>query len=890
MKKHFVARNRQTRLRKRCRNGISSPESGSQPDSKGTVQRCASFLSVCLSLLLAACGGGGSDEPDPQLAVSETSLEMESVLGVDQTATARFTVSNSGGGTLGWTATTDLTGVSVMPVQGQLEAGEPETVTLALDCGVAALAPAQQPREESGTVNVRATGQANQAREINLRIACTRPEIAVEVLAPKRVEGWIGSSVDGSAEFRFLSSWADQPALDYEATSGDPAAVPSPGSGKAETGIWESISLKYLCETETEFAVTITLRIDGREYSFDWQIACRLQHIAISIREPATAFGTSSGIAGGTVRFLGRSSRQDQPDPPLLTYEVTSDDPRVTPSPSQGIAEDRKWQHVDLIHQCTGENSFTTTINIQIGNERRTFEWQVECGLGNALLYSVEFYQGPILHKMIYNDNGTWDGAWREFFPIAGRDALVVARIHHSMPAVPEAWVYEVPQSTRQRPDLGLEPIHGPNTLKPGEERPRGQLDWPGRIAATPRRSYLYETEYAFFFEGGTQAGHIGFEIDVDPRNLISEGNETDNDRGVAAYWATTPIKPLRIVFVPIKVNGIAPVVAAFGGADALMKDAMDFLPLTGFTARVRNAPMVYSGPHPFDMDHAFEQLKQEWLTDESVADGEFYHGLVAIDGLEGGQAAWNAPDALHRLTPVAVSSLSHYESAASGSRMIAHEIGHNLSLYHAPCGDVDASTIYPHWPKSGGSGGTFDNGGIGPDRGYRFSEMQFVAAGTEDAHDFMSYCLPGFVSPISYDDAHVFLSSFDAHFDGDNTLSWTPGEGIDLSGEATGEAEVQRASLAISGSVSKFGAWSMFAAEETPKSPWDGDGGSYTLRLLDAIGTPLGETRFEPLPLGHGGGQTWGVRIAMPQPVQSRRVQITDGQGQVVFDAPLQL
>ena len=106
-------------------------------------------------------------------------------------------------------------------------------------------------------------------------------------------------------------------------------------------------------------------------------------------------------------------------------------------------------------------------------------------------------------------------------------------------------------------------------------------------------------------FEGGTPAGNIGIEIVIDPQDLVPESDETDNDSRIGGYWETQPIDPLRIVFVPIQVNGMAPNIEAFGGVDALMKDAMDFLPLTGFTARVRDAPMIYSGPNPFDMEHA---------------------------------------------------------------------------------------------------------------------------------------------------------------------------------------------------------------------------------------------------------------------------------------------
>ena len=854
----------------------------------GMRDKHSPILSVCASLFLAACGGNGSDSSDPshpRLAVSPTSLDMEAVLGASPIATARFTVSNSGGGTLIWSVSTVVPGVSASPAEGQLDSGGSATVTLTLDC-VAGLAPAQQPRVESGTVTVRATG-ASQAQDISLQIACRRPEIGIDVRSPARADGLVGAVVSGVAEFRFLSPWADQPPLEYEVISGDPRAVLPRGSGEAAIGAWERIELSHRCESETEFAAAVTLRIDGHESNFEWHVACRLAAVDLNVFEPRTAHGTRAGIAGGTVEFLYSRSQQGRSDLPPLAFKVTSDDPDVAAIPSEGVAEESIWHHVDLIHQCNGERSFTARITLRIGDRQREFEWRVVCGLGNAWVHSIEFYQGPIVSSIKFNDNGTWNGGWRAFYPVAERDALVVARIHHSMPTVPEAWAYRVPDTTREREGAGVKPLHGPSTLAPGEERAGG----PGDILrAIPRRSYLYESEYAFLFEGGTPAGHYGFEIDVDPQDLVPEGDEADNDRGAAAYWETNPIGPLRIVFVPIEVNGRAPDIETFGGLDALMKDAMDFLPIPRFSARIRATPMVYSGPVPFDMEHAFDQLKQEWLTDENVADGEFYHGLVAIDGFEGGQAAFNEPDALPSFTPVAVSSLSVIQSASTGSRIIAHEIGHNVSLYHAPCNVPDASSVDPHWPETGRWDGTYDNAGIGPDRGYRFSETEFVAPGTEDAHDFMSYCLPGFVSPVSYEAAHDFLLLLDQHLDGEEPISWLAGQGLAPAGAAASQPVSESSSLAISGSVSEFGAWSVFAAQHTPRPPWPRGGGRYTLMLLNGGGTPLGEIGFDPVPLGHGNRQTWSVRIAMPRAAQPARVRITDGQGQAVLDAALVL
>lgn len=55
--------------------------------------------------------------------MSATGLDMEAFLGASQNATAQFTVTNSGGGTLIWPVSTSVAGVSASPAEGLLDAG-----------------------------------------------------------------------------------------------------------------------------------------------------------------------------------------------------------------------------------------------------------------------------------------------------------------------------------------------------------------------------------------------------------------------------------------------------------------------------------------------------------------------------------------------------------------------------------------------------------------------------------------------------------------------------------------------------------------------------------------------------------------------------------------------
>ena len=76
-------------------------------------------------------------------------------------------------------------------------------------------------------------------------------------------------------------------------------------------------------------------------------------------------------------------------------------------------------------------------------------------------------------------------------------------------------------------------------------------------------------------------------------------------------------------------------------------------------------------------------------------------------------------------------------------SRIIAHELGHNMSLRHAPCGGAGGTD--PSFPELDGSIGAW---------GYDFRRGRLVAPGR---HDLMSYCEPPWVSDYYFTNALRF-------------------------------------------------------------------------------------------------------------------------------------
>ena len=77
---------------------------------------------------------------------------------------------------------------------------------------------------------------------------------------------------------------------------------------------------------------------------------------------------------------------------------------------------------------------------------------------------------------------------------------------------------------------------------------------------------------------------------------------------------------------------------------------------------------------------------------------------------------------------------------------VIAHELGHNMSLQHAPCGDP--SGVDPAYPHDDGSIGSWGWGHV------RFGRRQMISPGRPD---LMSYCYPRWISGYHFNKALLF-------------------------------------------------------------------------------------------------------------------------------------
>ncbi len=149
---------------------------------------------------------------------------------------------------------------------------------------------------------------------------------------------------------------------------------------------------------------------------------------------------------------------------------------------------------------------------------------------------------------------------------------------------------------------------------------------------------------------------------------------------------------------------------AANPGSHELLSDVRTLLPIAGFEVTARE-PVMVSTP---DIRNILRQVE-------------------AMRLMEGGSGYWMGisdgrlkPGSYSTAIGVAIRD-AHASASIRNASVIAHELGHNLSLQHAPCGSPDG--VDPWFPHAYGSIGTW---------GYDFGRRALVAP---DASDIMSYC-----------------------------------------------------------------------------------------------------------------------------------------------------
>ena len=167
-----------------------------------------------------------------------------------------------------------------------------------------------------------------------------------------------------------------------------------------------------------------------------------------------------------------------------------------------------------------------------------------------------------------------------------------------------------------------------------------------------------------------------------------------------------------------------------------------DILPIGDLTVNLREPFFTSANTSGGGSGQILRELSM--LRHVEAAEDEYYHGLFAVPQQQ--HPNWPAGVA-HQPGHVAISEVF---GDFVQRRLIAHELGHNLNLGHAPCG----TTGDPAFPYADGSIGIW---------GHRFLRHDATGFGElfpPDHTDIMSYCFPQWISDYHFSKALRFRSA----------------------------------------------------------------------------------------------------------------------------------
>ena len=179
---------------------------------------------------------------------------------------------------------------------------------------------------------------------------------------------------------------------------------------------------------------------------------------------------------------------------------------------------------------------------------------------------------------------------------------------------------------------------------------------------------------------------------DVDPNNVIGEANRTDNTwpaSGTPATIPTATVPTLTVRFVPVTLNGVTGNVT-IANKDQFLATTRLIMPVAAVASSVRaaftsNAPPLESS----NGNNAWSTVLSE-INALRAADGApattHYYGVVTA-GYSSGVAG---------IAYVPGRAAVGWDALPSGDRVAAHELGHNFSRLHTPCG-VSGDGAYPY-------------------------------------------------------------------------------------------------------------------------------------------------------------------------------------------------
>ena len=372
----------------------------------------------------------------------------------------------------------------------------------------------------------------------------------------------------------------------------------------------------------------------------------------------------------------------------------------------------------------------------------------------------------------------------------------------------------------------------------------------PPKVLPTQVEERRMDHSYSATIPGSVIQPGLNIVVELDPEGVVPQGaGSTSRFPATERHrvWVSR-LPPLEMTLVPVhfasdpnrahnsKVTEFAQDLAHHDET-GLMWYVRNILPIGELRIRVREPYVTRSDQAD---NGVFDMVGEIAMLRFLEADGtdEYYHGLWAHPSVVSNQEYWFFSAAQLSGYTAVTNVFDSDGEGPFGHITFAHELGHNLSLPHAPCGGP--SGVDPAFPYSDGSIGTFGYS-YQRDPMPRLSFVDDVPIGIVSPtayKEVMSYCWPNWISDYNFKKA----------------MSHRLERARTAPGVVTSALGEPRKMLLLwggvrDGSLRMEPAFAMEAPLKLPARP-----GPYRLTGMAESGATIFQIDFSPDPIDHGG------------------------------------
>lgn len=632
----------------------------------------------------------------------------------------------------------------------------------------------------------------------------------------------VGSSAEASITWSFSASVTDAGSTSYAVSSATSGVQITGGSGSVVPGTSISTQLAFSCTASGTIEAEITFTVGSATENVTWTITCTEEQITFVPLADVRVEQNEAALASLTWSFETNGDSSS-----TFSYALVPESDRLQITNATGSAVPGTEIENSLRYACVNVGNHVLALRIEVGSASQRVEWSVACTVEDIKAITVQFHQGPLVEQVEFTlIEDQWQTEVIPLFYIGQRPLRLGSNrqmfVTSSFESEVESDIDISLEAPNPSDDVAIEFV-GASNLVPN-------------LSGT-RTNFIRRIVFDVTARDLATLGELNFHID--PNDVVPQQNEANNN-------IVFDMRELEIIELPHLRLTLIPIISSIGEPDlsdtSFYEDALyELLPIGTYSVSVGEAIDITS-QETFDPDDALNAVFERWL---EVADrDEFFHGIFT-------------PPSGTR-----VCGLAHVagNSAATGEsnelcsdNTFAHEMGHNLSLNHAPaCGAEDANPD-PNFPYSDGS--------IGTEGGWLMRKRKSVGLtglATSKIYDIMSYCLETFTSQYSYGKANdYFIRRF-----GTTVAASEPPIPIVPDFEL-----IEGRSLVLMGFLSKADGWELRKAAFVDKPPFPRSllSSAFEIQLIHtASGTLLYRDTVNPKVVAHGAPDkmAWGLRI----------------------------